>query len=80
MRESFPAAIRRALEVAPCSARALAIAAEIDPSLLARIATGEKGLSADTAAKLERALLAWSERAKEAAAIIRRAHTQHRRN
>jgi hypothetical protein len=80
MRESIPTAIRRALEIAPCSHRALAIAAGIDPSLLARIATGEKGLSAETAAKLERALLAWSERAKDAAEIIRRTHTQHRRD
>jgi ribosome-binding protein aMBF1 (putative translation factor) len=79
MAQSLAAAVRRALEVAPCSQRALAIEAEIDPSLLARIATGEKGLSVETAAKLERALLAWSDRAKDAAEMIRGAHTQHRR-
>jgi len=79
MSQTRLAAIRRAVEHAPGSARALALKAGIDPSLLARIMAGEKSLSPETASKLENALLAWSAEAKEAAGLIRRAHSQHRR-
>jgi len=78
MTDSLHAAIRRAIELAPCSARQLALEADIDPSLLARMASGDRTVTAATAAKLEHALRRWAERSIEAAEGIRRANNPRR--
>ena len=72
-------AIRRAVELSPCSARALALEAGIDPSLLTRILAGTKGISPETAAKLEAALLTWRDGCAQGAELIHKANTEAKR-
>ena len=72
-------AIRRAVEAAPCSVSALAREADISQSLLARILTGEKGATPETAAKITAALDAWARRCAAGAEIIRRANSNRRK-
>jgi transcriptional regulator with XRE-family HTH domain len=73
-------AVRRAIRRSPLSVRQLALEAGVDPSLLARLLSGEKRVSPESAARLERALVAIGERCAESAAIIRKANTQRRRH
>lgn len=68
--------VRRAVESAPCSARQLALEAQIDPSLLTRIMTGKREVSPETAEKLASALVAWGNRCTAGAETIRKALTQ----
>ena len=73
MTEALAEAIRRAVKEAPCSPTALAREAGISQSLLARIISGEKGASPETAAKIEAALRAWQLRCARGADLIRNA-------
>jgi hypothetical protein len=72
------AAIRRVVELAPCSTRSLALQAGIDPSLLTRILSEERAITPEIARKIEVALLAWRDRCAEAAELLRRANNQHK--
>ena len=71
-------ALLAAIDVSPCSERALAQAAGIDHSLLIRIRNGERSATPVVADKIADALEAWSEDCSRAAQRLRRV-TQQRR-
>lgn len=66
-------AVRRAVQHAPCSVRALARAAGVPDSTLVRIAAGERAATPAVAAAVARALEAWGAQCERHAAAIRKA-------
>lgn len=73
MNERLAEAIREALEGAPGSARAVALEAGVDPSMLTRIQNGERGASPELAAAVANALGRFANRYAAAEALLRRA-------
>jgi predicted transcriptional regulator len=71
-------AVRRALAVVP-NVSALAKAARVSQSLLARIRTGERQATPAVAAKVAAVLERWSAQYARAAEAIRRAQTRGKR-
>jgi hypothetical protein len=63
-------AVERAVALAPPSARALALEAGIDPSLLTRILSGEKRATPEVSKLIEEALRRWEAQCRDAADII----------
>lgn len=72
MSEALAEAVREILQRVPCSDRALARAADVPPSAISRIRTGDRGCSPEVAASLVGALEEWSEDCSEAADHLRR--------
>lgn len=66
-------AIRRAIERAPCSIRALAHQAGVSDALLFMIASGKRQATPRVALKVARALESWAARCAGEAAAIRAA-------
>lgn len=64
-------AIRRALDLAPCSDRALAEEAGLAHSTLSRIRAGTRGASPAVALAIADALARWSEGCGEADVLLR---------
>lgn len=73
MSEKIAEAVRSALEKAPCSDRALALAADVSQPMVSRIRSGERGCSAELAGSLADALEAWAEDCRKAESEIRKA-------
>lgn len=72
MHEELAGAVRQALEKAPCSDRALALAAGLSQSTVSRIRNKERGCGPETAKALADALAEWAEACREAEGDIRR--------
>jgi hypothetical protein len=68
--ERVSKAVSRATDMAPGSARMLALAAGINPSHLTRVQTGERIISKELAAEVEAALRRWADQCERAANII----------
>jgi transcriptional regulator with XRE-family HTH domain len=71
-------AVRRALDLAPCSDRALALKAGVPPSTISRIRKGERGVTPEVATRIAAAIGEWAADCQEAEAMIRRALEQER--
>lgn len=69
-REQMAEATRRALELAPGSDRRLAELADVSPSLLSRVRSGESGVSVATMRKIAGALKEQRLRAEQAEEVL----------
>ncbi len=78
-KKALTAALRRALNDAPCSLRALAREAEVPPSTLVRARKGEIGVTPAVALALAKALRRWSDRCAKAAERLEKAANQAER-
>ncbi len=72
MNHALTRAVKYAIATAPCSVRALAIAADVPQSTLARIESGERQATEDVATKVAVALEGWSGDCTKAAVRVRR--------
>ena len=70
MSEELAEAVRKAIERSSASVRALAIAAGVDQSALARIVSGERGASPALARKVMEALATWAEDCTQAERLL----------
>jgi hypothetical protein len=70
-------AVRRALEHAPCSVRALARAADVPASTLVRIQSGDRTATRAVALAVSRALRAWGQKCTTLADAVERAAARH---
>ncbi len=74
MRDQLTEAVIVALRDAPCSLRALAKAADVTPSTLARVWNGERAATPEVAAAVADALTRWGADCTRAAKRLRRIH------
>lgn len=79
MTEALTQAVRQAVDALPGTSRALAMEAEIDPSLLTRILHFRRTVTPEVAEKLESALRRWGEACLEGAELIAKANNKPRR-
>ena len=73
MPDKVTQAVIAAIEDAPCSVKALADAAGVPQSTLARILSGERNATPEVAVAVAKALEGWSRDCDEAAESVRRA-------
>jgi transcriptional regulator with XRE-family HTH domain len=78
MQKNLGDAVRQALELAPCSDRALAMLAGVPPSTISRVRAGERGATRDVTTQLADALSRWAAECAEAETILRRALEQEK--
>jgi transcriptional regulator with XRE-family HTH domain len=71
-------AVRQALELAPCSDRALANLAGVTPSTVSRVRAGERGATREVTTQLADALGRWAAECAEAEVLLRRALEQEK--
>lgn len=75
MSDALTAAVVRAIKLAPCSVRRLALEADLPQPLLWAIVKGRRRATERTAERVARALERWAFRCLEAAISIREHHT-----
>jgi transcriptional regulator with XRE-family HTH domain len=78
MSQNLGEAVREALELAPCSDRALANLAGVPPSTVSRVRAGERGATREVTTQLADALSRWAAECAEAEIILRRALEQEK--
>ncbi len=71
MTDRLTQAVQRAIEAAPCSVRALALAAQVPQSTLARIVYGERNATPAVASAAATALAQWGTDCTKAAKRLR---------
>jgi transcriptional regulator with XRE-family HTH domain len=73
MQKNLGEAVRQALELVPCSDRALAMLAGVPPSTISRVRAGERGATRDVTIQLADALSRWAAECAKAETILRQA-------